>query len=92
MIFLFKNQESFLSSKNNTDKLVKELLTKTNIDKNQFEECMQANSTTKEIKQSALAGDLAKIKGTPSFFINGKQLPSYSFKLLILQKIYDHLQ
>ncbi|MDE0091979.1 MAG: thioredoxin domain-containing protein, partial [Oligoflexia bacterium] len=62
------------------------------LDKNQFELCMKEKSTLEKVKLSAQAGADAKIRGTPSFFINGKKLRAHDSQLVILPKIYQHLK
>ena len=62
-----------------------------NIASKEFELCMKDPQILEMVKKSAEAGNKAGIQGTPSFFINGKQI-QHSSKLLILQKVYDHLK
>ena len=93
--FFFEKQSRFLAVQGNKNKikdLFQNLLSQTSMDKNQFESCMKDPSTMEKVKQSALAGEQARIQGTPSFFINGKKVRQHSSKLLILRKAYEHLR
>lgn len=55
-----------------------------------FSECLEAGDTLEVIKSQARQGEKAKITGTPSIFINGKQLSS-NVSWMILERIYDSL-
>lgn len=92
--FIFAKQSRFLENQGSEDKikdLFKKMLDETGMDHKEFELCMQDPKSLETVKRSALAGEKARIRGTPSFFINGKRI-QYSSKLLILKKIYDHLK
>ena len=93
--FFFEKQEPFRRAQGHTDKtqkLLDEIINKTQLDKNQFELCMKEKSTLEKVKLSAQAGADAKIRGTPSFFINGKKLRAHDSQLVLLPKIYQHLK
>ena len=93
--FFFDKQSIFLSARGDKEtiqKLFDEILNQTNLDKQTFTVCMQEESTLKKVMQSAKAGSLAGIDGTPAFFINGKRIRNHSFRLLIFNKIYQSLQ
>ena len=93
--FFFDKQSIFLSARGDKEKIQKlfdEVLSQTNLDKQTFTACMQKESTLEKVMQSAKAGSLAGIDGTPAFFINGKRIREHSFRLLIFNKIYQSLQ
>ena len=93
--FIFQEQKLFLKNQGNVDKtkvLVDEMIVQIGLDKEQFEICMEDPSSLQKVKQSALAGQAARVQGTPSFFVNGKKLMQDSHKLLILQRIRQSLQ
>ena len=95
--FFFENQQLFRTANGNTQKiqqLLDEIINNTNLDKAQFELCMNEESTMEKVKLSIQAGNKLKITGTPSFFINGKKLRLHSedTQLILLRKIYQHLK
>ena len=93
--FIFQNQNQFLEVQGNKEKtkiLFKKMLSEINIEPKNFEKCMRDPAVLKMVKKSATAGDKIHIQGTPSFFINGKQIRHHSFKLLILKEAYDYLK
>ncbi|MCY4321429.1 MAG: thioredoxin domain-containing protein [Bdellovibrionaceae bacterium] len=93
--YFFKKQEQFISAQGlpkKVTKLMDEIINKTQLNKAQFETCMKKESTSEKVKLSAQAGHQVKIKGTPSFLINGKKLISHDAQLVLLQKIYQYLK
>lgn len=93
--FFFEKQELFLESRGKKEKvksLMENLLDQTGMDRQKFKLCENKPSVLEKVRRSALAGERAKIQGTPSFFVNGKKIRQYSPKLLILQKIHRHLE
>ena len=92
--FIFEKQNRFSESQGDEEKiksLFEEMFAQLNIASKEFELCMKDPQILEMVKKSAEAGNKAGIQGTPSFFINGKQI-QHSSKLLILQKVYDHLK
>ena len=90
--FFFEKQRQFLTAQGNKDqtqKLLDEIINRSQLDKSQFELCMQDKAVLEKVKLSAQAGHQADIRGTPSFFINGKKLRSHDPQLIILHKIYQ---
>ena len=93
--FFFDKQAQFQAAESDTkrvQKLLDEIVTRTQLDKAQFELCMNTESSLEKVKLSAQVGERAEITGTPSFFINGKKLQAHDDKLLIFHKIYQHLK
>ena len=93
--FIFENQNRFSKSRGNEEKiktLFGNMLTHAGINREEFDLCMKDPETFEKIKQSSQAVEKDNIQGTPAFFINGKKIRYYSEKLLILQKIYEHLK
>ncbi|MCZ0931529.1 MAG: thioredoxin domain-containing protein [Oligoflexia bacterium] len=93
--FFFDKQAQFQTAEGDTEKtqkLLDEIINKTQLDKAQFELCMKNESTLEKVKLSAQAGGQAEIEGTPSFFINGKKLRSYDPQLVLLYKIHQYLK
>ena len=55
-----------------------------------FSECLEASDTLEFIKSQARQGEKAKITGTPSIFVNGRQISSGA-SWIILERIYNSL-
>ena len=92
---IFKKQNHFLGVQGDEEKsktLLNKMLVQLGIDVRSFETCMQDPKVLERVKQSALVGDQANIRGTPSFFINGKSVQYSSSNLLIFKTIYDYLK
>ena len=60
------------------------------LDHQQFTNCLDDTNTLEVIKSQARQGEKASIRGTPSLFINGKNLPSAP-SWIMLEKIYNSL-
>ena len=93
--FFFEKQRSFISARGDNKKtqaLFDEALSQFDIDKEAFQTCMESKLTEKKLQQSIQAGETAGLRGTPTFFINGKKVRNQSERLLILDKIYQHLK
>ena len=92
--FIFENQGVFLKARGDKKKiktLFESLLHETKLQEDEFSACMKEAKVLERIKKSARAGKVAQIQGTPSYFINGKQVKQHSHKLFILKKAYQHL-
>jgi len=93
--FFFKEQRSFVSAVGDSSKiqaLFDKILDRLDLDKELFQTCMESKETEDKLQASILAGNVLDISGTPSFIINGKKIRGHSEKLLILDKIYQHLK
>ena len=91
--FFFERQKEFiLSDDKKTQELFDEALAQTGLEKSAFKACMKDPETLEKVKLSAQAGAKAEIRGTPTFFINGKEVRHSSPKLLIFYKIYEQIQ
>ena len=60
------------------------------LDQEQFTKCLDDNNTLEFIKSQARQGEKANITGTPSIFINGKNLPSAP-SWIMLERVYNSL-
>ena len=92
--FIFENQEKFLKAerdKEQAESLFESLVQTVGLKAEEFSSCRKEAQVLALVKKSALAGQAAQIQGTPSYFINGKQLKQHSQKLLLLKKAYQHL-
>jgi len=93
--FFFEKQKSFISARGDEDKiqsLFNEILNKLAIDKEAFQVCMESDLIEQKLQESIKAGESIKIRGTPTFLMNGKKIRAQSEKLLILDKIYQALK
>ncbi|MCO4772668.1 MAG: thioredoxin domain-containing protein [Deltaproteobacteria bacterium] len=55
---------------------LKKIAEKLNLDKNQFGACLTDDTAWNEVREQVADGKAAGISGTPSFFVNGVQMPS----------------
>lgn len=55
---------------------LKKFAGKMGIDKNEFAACLTADDAWEEVREQVADGKAAGITGTPSFFVNGVQMPS----------------
>ncbi len=93
--FLFENQKFFLKKqgdKNHIENLFQKMFVELGLDKKAFQLCMKEPSFRKKLLSSTQAVGENRVQGTPAFFVNGKPVQQFSSKLLILRKIYRHLQ
>lgn len=93
--FFFEKQKKFISARGDDEKikaLLNEFSNELEIDEELFENCMKSELTEKKLQQSILAGESIGLRGTPTFLMNGKKIRGHSERLLILNKIYQHLK
>ena len=87
---LFENQ---LECKNATDHkaMVVGFAKDLNLDVNKFESCLNSNKYLSEVENDIEAGKMAKIQGTPTFFINNRTIigpkPIKAFKEIINEEL-----
>ena len=92
--WFFEKQREWISAQGDTkkiDKLFEELLTHTGLNPEAFKTCISDPETLKKVQLSAQVGAKAEVPGTPTFFINGKQVRYNSTKLTVFYKIYEQL-
>lgn len=63
----------------------------TGINMEQFRTCREAPETNESLRANAKIGELAGVKGTPSFFVNGRQLSGAQF-IPVLEAAYDKIK
>lgn len=61
----------FLNQKNLSEEFLKNTATEIGLDMKQFERCLNAKETAKEVEEDLEAGIEARVVGTPTFFFNG---------------------
>lgn len=90
--FIFDHQQDFIQNQNNP-KFVRTLFEKMaqnkGLDVEAFLTCVQASSSQDLLKKQAQMGIDANIPGTPSFFLNGKAIPSFQNLTALLNFIYN---
>jgi protein-disulfide isomerase len=87
--WIFENQSKFMSGVNR-EELLKNLSALTGIESESYKSCLESEATTQSIRAMATEGGAAKIKGTPSIFVNGKKLDGGQF-MPILEAVYRSL-
>lgn len=60
------------------------------IEKQDFESCVEAPTTLEAVKKQAELGRRVNVRGTPSFFVNGKKL-NRAQSLPVLEKVYKEV-
>ena len=68
---LFRNQKQL------SRKLVLDLAGQRGWDTTEFEACMDDEATIQQVREEIAGGTLAGVKGTPTFFINGRMVKSW---------------
>ncbi len=88
--YIFKNQKDFQMTRkvSDTDKKIQEAATINNLNWKELLTCMDDPATHEAIKNQAQAGAAAKIRGTPTFFVNGKLLSRGQF-IPVLKAVYE---
>ncbi|MFN3454167.1 MAG: vitamin K epoxide reductase family protein [Pseudobdellovibrio sp.] len=71
--WIFDKQESLFQVSDLTD-TVREIASEFSLDVDKLKQCATSAETYAEIAKSANEGDMAKITGTPTIFVNGKKL------------------
>ena len=69
---LFEQQKEF--SNQPLPKILKTIKQKTNVDLDLLQSCMRRSSTTKELEKQVSVGTELEISGTPSIFVNERQV------------------
>jgi protein-disulfide isomerase len=80
--WIFEKQEDIFSV-TDAKKLLPEISHDLGIDAAQLSDCADSSEIYDQIKTSALEGDLAKVEGTPTIYMNGKKLPWGQFLLVL---------
>jgi protein-disulfide isomerase len=57
----------------------------------EFESCMNSDEAMRAIENQSLAGQKAKVDGTPAVFVNEKRLPAGHY-LPVLEALYKQLK
>ncbi|OQW48606.1 MAG: hypothetical protein A4S09_04195 [Proteobacteria bacterium SG_bin7] len=87
--WLFKNVVGTTTT-NEADTLITKMASELKLDEKQFEECTRSERTHKAIQDLAKEGVKAQIGGTPTVFLNGRQLPGAQ-SAAILKAAIQHL-
>ncbi|MDZ4661423.1 MAG: vitamin K epoxide reductase family protein [Pseudomonadota bacterium] len=87
--WFFKNLVG-VSGFTEVDQKIEQSLTELKLNKDDLQKCMKSPDTELAIKKLINAGKQAGVKGTPSIYVNGRQLP-YAHRKTVLQKAYNSL-
>lgn len=87
---IFKKQQEFQTTRQmaDIDKKLEELANAGGLNWSELVTCMDASDTHEKIKAQIAAGKEGKIRGTPTFFVNGKLLSRGQF-IPVLKGVYD---
>lgn len=88
--WIFENQEKFFAGYS-LDTAMKDLAGHLGVNSDEWNKCLQSDSTFEYVQSMAAEGMAAKIQGTPSIFLNGKRLQKGQF-LPVLQKVFEQVQ
>ncbi|WP_413291426.1 DsbA family protein [Bdellovibrio sp. HCB337] len=87
--YIFDNQEEFFSKP--MDQILEGICKTTGADCAQVKTCMNSEETHEAVKKMAAEGEKAQIAGTPSVFLNGRNLPGGQF-LPVLESVYRNIK
>lgn len=82
---LFEGQGKYMSNN-----VISEISSKFSLNEEQLKNCVNSEEASKAIFAQAAEGQKANIKGTPSVFINGKQLP-YGVRIPFMNAVYNEI-
>jgi protein-disulfide isomerase/uncharacterized membrane protein len=88
--WIYGHQDDFYD-KANGPSLISKMSQETGQDEKDLNQCASSDEAKEAIVKQAALGTSLKIQGTPSIFVNGKQLPSGQY-LPVLQEAYAHFQ
>lgn len=83
---LFKNQGKYMSSN-----VIKDIAVMFSIPEEELKKCVDSPETKKALMAQGAEGERAKIRGTPSIFMNGKKV-SFGAKIPFLNAVYDKIK
>lgn len=87
--YIFEHQEDF-ASVNDFEKPGTDIAEALQISPDELKQCISSDSTSDAISAMVKEGANAKIQGTPTIFVNGKELPRGSF-LPVLNAVYSEI-
>lgn len=87
---IFEHQEDFFNGVGATEKLQK-IANELQVPWTELETCISSEEVRKNIESQAAEGHIAKIRGTPTVFVNGKLLPAGQL-LPVLQRAYEKIK
>ncbi len=87
--FIFENQRDW--SKANFEEKIKAKIALQKWNEGEILDCIKKESTFEAIIKMAEEGNRAQIRGTPTIFLNGRQLPRAQF-LPILREVYQRIE
>ena len=90
---IFTDQSKFPMSGANDriDKILKEILSSSSINWEDLNACMESEATQEAILAQAQAGEDARVRGTPTIFVNGRVLPKAQL-IPVLEAAYKSLK
>ena len=74
--FIYEHQDEFISNPSMTSakEKISDFLTKNNVKPEDVLSCTENEATDKAIRAQAKLGDVSGVRGTPTFYINGRKL------------------
>lgn len=90
-VFALQNTINAKPSMDHTKNLVNEMLTRNGLDPEALNQCVDSAEALAAIKAQGAEGAKLKIKGTPSFFVNGKPLQRGSL-IHVLEATYQTIK
>lgn len=87
--YIYDNQEDFMSLDAVKSALPK-IATASGLSAQEMETCAQAPETKTAIEKQAAVGTALNLRGTPTIFVNGKQLPAGQ-SIPVLSEVYSRL-
>lgn len=87
---IFENQENIIDM-NSAESVVNTFRLANSIPDDAFNQCLNSEETLKSVERQAQEGLNAQIRGTPTVFVNGRQLKGGQ-TLLMLNKVYESIK
>ncbi len=89
--WVFENQEDLFVSAGNQREKVHNQAVAFGVPSEELKKCSEGDAVRDSVRAMAAEGTAAGVQGTPSIYVNNKQLP-YGQTLPVLQGVYDHIK
>lgn len=83
---LFEGQGKYMSSN-----IIGDIASKFGFSEEELKKCVESPETNQALRDQAAEGEKAKIRGTPSIFMNGKKVP-FGAKVPFLNAVYEKIK